>query len=131
MKYVILVLALAFSFNSMAGEAKVLKTINGRSSNGEDCSFTVIKKDDWEGQIVYFFNGKKGNFRVELVPETRIPLYENVSMTFSKSSLTFNIPAEEPRVPDTIITLKYKKGDHSSLISATADGIAETYNCTF
>lgn len=137
MKLIILAISLSFSFSSMAQTLDPIE-VKGANPDGEECTYTIAKMDNWEGQIVMFLAGPNGNFRAEFNYEKLasegelVPQYEGATMTpLANSGFKYTLPGEESADLDTVIVAYFNGSDLTQPVSIVASGLAETYICNF
>ena len=89
-----LLAALALGLSLTVQSAEITKKI-GKDSEGNPCTYSVQKMDHWEGQVAIFVNGSKGNFRIELHPESlpltegkQKPVYKDIKVKYKKGVLS-------------------------------------------
>ena len=135
MKKIVAFMALIFmSVLSFANE-EVL-TVVGKAPSGEDCTYQVMKMNDWEGQIVIYLNGEQGNFRVELNSQAFekgviLSQFEaSVDMTFIDGVLNVFVAGDDGDA-DRVIKITTEGGDILKPSSAIATQAPEEYNCRF
>lgn len=126
--------ALLLSSLSVANEE--ILTLKGQSPSGADCTYQVMKMNNWEGQVVIYLNSDEGNFRVELNSEAFskgeiVSEYEaDVDLTFVDGVLNVLVSGLEGDA-DRVIKITTWDGDLLNPKTAEASQAPEEYSCLF
>ncbi len=112
MKLIILILSLGISLNVFAGEAKTLFKTQGITPTGQACTYSVVHKKDWQGQLVFFINGPEVEFKLEFKTDKLftnnmlVPFIKEAWANTLNNTLLYAVPISEDQ--DTIIAISIK-----------------------
>lgn len=142
-KLISLILATLFSSQVVFAENQIITELVGKTDDGKECTYTVMKMNDWEGQTIVFLNSDTGNFRVELAASA-VPLQEGdmtglyaqqIILQYVQGNLKSVV--EEDDSGTTIVEITDVLADLTSPARAEATSksnfgkVVESYTCTF